>query len=111
MAFSANLNGWLPRSGTVTRIAEGLGRCGAAPIVGVSLYGVGLVGALLTGTSSGTSAGLELAGGDTFPTINPVEPMCSRSASGLADRLDSVVGDESELSTGGVRGREVASSA
>ena len=112
IAFSGNLNGWLPRPGTVTSIAEGLGRCGAAPIVAVSLYGVGLVGALLIRvTASGASAGLELAGGDTFRTISPVEPMCSEATSGLADGLDSVVGDESEFATGGVRGREVASSA
>src|SRR5215469_737354 len=97
IAFSGNRNGWLPRLGTVTRIAEGLGRCGATPIVGVGLYVAGLLGALPIGpTALGECARSELAGGDTFGSINPVAPLCSELTSGLADGLDSVVRGESE---------------
>lgn len=97
IAFSGNRNGWLPRLGTVTRIAEGLGRRGAATIVGAGLYMAGLLGALLTGpTALGECARSELAGGDTFGSISPVSPLCSELTSGLADGLDSVVRDESE---------------
>lgn len=97
IAFSGNRNGWLPRLGTVTRIAEGLGRRGAAPIVGVGLYMAGLLGALLIGpTALGECARSEFAGGDTFGSISPVSPLCSELTSGLADGLDSVVRDESE---------------
>ena len=97
IAFSGNRNGWLPRLGTVTRIAEGLGRRGAVPIVGVGLYVAGLLGALLIGpTALGECARSELAAGDTFGSINPVAPLCSELTSGLADGLDSVVRGESE---------------
>lgn len=90
------LNG-CPRLGTVTRIVEGVGRCGAAPIVEVSLYGAGLLGTLLIGpTALGECASLELAGGNTFRTISPIAPLCSELTSNLADGSDSVVGDESE---------------
>ena len=91
------LNGWLPRPGAVTRIVEGLGRCGAAPIVEVSPYGAGLLGALLIGpTVLVECASLELAGGDAFRPISPIAPLCSELTSGLADALDSLVGHESE---------------
>ena len=92
------LNGWLPRVGTLTRTVEGLGRCGAAPIVEVSLYGAGLLGALLIGPRVlGERVRLEFAGGDMFRTIGPIAPLCAELSSGLADRLDFAVGDESEF--------------
>ena len=75
IAFSGKLtlNGRFPRPGRVKRIAEDLGKCGAVPIVGVSLSGAGLLGA-----------------------ISSIAPLCSELTSGLANGLDSVVGDESE---------------
>src|SRR5689334_7987916 len=92
-----SLNGWLPRLGTLMRIVEGFGRCGAAAIVEVSLYGSRLFGARLIGlTALGGRTSLELGGGDTFRTTGPIAPLCSELTSGFAEGLDSVVGDKTE---------------
>ena len=84
IAFSwkLTLKGWLPRLGRVTRIVEGLVRCGAAPIIGVCPYGAGLPGALLIEpTALGEYAGLEFTGGDVFRTFGSIKPLCSELAS------------------------------
>ena len=81
----------------MTRIAEGGDQCGAVPIAGVTLRGAGFLGAPIIGpTALGECAGLGLAGGGAFRAIGPVEPLRSGLASGLADGLDSIVGDEFE---------------
>ena len=81
----------------MTRIAEGGDGCGAAAVAGVTLRGAGFLGApLIAPTTLGECAGLGLAGGGAFRAISPVEPLRSGLASGLADGLDSIVGDEFE---------------
>jgi len=81
----------------VTRIAEGCDGCGAAPIAGGTLRGAGFLGAALIGsTALGECAGLGLAGGGAFRAISPVEPSRSGLASGLADGLAAIAGDEFE---------------
>jgi len=77
LAGKLTLEGWLSRPGRVTRIGEDLGKCGAAAIVGVSLCGAGLLGA-----------------------IRSIAPLWSEFTSGLADGSDSVVGSESESMEG-----------
>ena len=71
------LKGWLPRPGSLTRTAEGLGKCGAAVIAGVSPCGDGLLGA-----------------------IGLIAPLYAELTSGLTDGLDSVVEGKSELVEG-----------
>ena len=96
-------NGWLPRSGTVTRIVEILGTCGVAAIVEVSLYGAGLLGILrIERTAFGRRrslelgrTSLELAGGSTVRTTGPIAPLGSGLTSGFGVNLDSIAGDES----------------
>ena len=84
-------------AGALTRIAEGDDGCGAAPVAGVTLRGAGRLGAPLIGpTALGECAGLGLAGGGAFRAISPVEPSRPGLLSGLADGLDSIVGDEFE---------------
>jgi hypothetical protein len=96
-----NRNDLLPLAGTVTRIAEGGDGWGAAPIEGVTLRGAGCLGAALIGpTALGEFAGLGLAGGGVFRANSPVETLRSGLPSGLADGLDSIVGDELEAVEG-----------
>ena len=91
------LDGWLPRLGTLTSITEDRGKCDAASSVELSLYGAGLLGALLIGMAALCEcAALELAGGDTLRTIGSMAALRSEGASDLADGLDSIVGDETE---------------
>ena len=81
----------------MTRIVEGDDRNGAAPVAGVTLRGAGFLSAPLIGpTALGECAGLGLTGGGAIRAISPVEPLRSGRASGLADGLDSIVGDEFE---------------
>ena len=90
-------NDLLPLAGAVTRIAEGGDGCGAAAVEGVTLRGAGFLDAPLIGpTALGECAGLGLVGGGVFRAISPVEPLRSGLASGLADGLDSIAGDEFE---------------
>jgi hypothetical protein len=92
-----SLNGLLPSPGPLTRIAEGGGRCCAAAVAGVTLRGAGLLGApRIELTALDECAGLGLARGGAFRATSPVEPLRSGLASGLADGLDSIVGDEFE---------------
>jgi len=76
---------------------EDLGKCGAAAIGELGLYGSGLLGEPLMGaTALRESAGLEFAGGEKFRTFGPMVALCSELTSGLADGLGSVAGDEFE---------------
>jgi len=96
-----NRNDLLLLAGAVTRIAEGGDGCGAASIKGVTLRGAGCLGAPLIGpTPLGEFAGLGLAGGGVFRATSPVEPLRSGLPPGLADGLDSIVGDELEAVKG-----------
>lgn len=96
-------NGWLPRSGTVTRIVEVLGTCGAAAIAEVSLCGAGILGVLgVERTAFGRRptlelgrTSLELAGGGMFRTTGLNAPLGSGLTSGFGVILDSVAADES----------------
>src|SRR5215467_12966792 len=97
-AFSGKLtlNGWFPPRGRAKSITEDLGGCGPTPIVVVSLFGAGILGALLVGwTALRGCAGLELAGGK-FRTTGAISPLGSELTSVLTAGLDSIVGDESE---------------
>ena len=68
---------------------------------GATLRGAGFLGAPFIGpTVLREYAGLGLAGGGAFRAINPVEPLRPVLASGLADGLDSIVGDEFESAEG-----------
>ena len=106
-------NGWLPRSGTVTRTVEGLGRRGAELISTLtaaaclgSRYGAGRLGALRIErtafeTTLGRRTSLGLTGGNTLRGTGSIAPRLSVLTSGLTtpgltDGLDSAVGDESE---------------
>jgi hypothetical protein len=79
----------------VTRIAERGDWYRALPIGGVALRGAGFLGAALIGpTAMGGCACSGLAGEGAFRAVSPFEPLRSGLLSGLADSLDSVVGDE-----------------
>jgi hypothetical protein len=53
------------------------------------------IGAAIMGpTALGEYAGSELAGGGVFRAVSPFEPLRSGLLTGLADGLDSIVGDE-----------------
>ena len=66
---------------------------GATPVAGVTMRGAGLLDAPLIGPIVlGEGAGSGLVGG----AISPVEPLRLGPASGIADGLDSIVGDEFE---------------
>ena len=74
---------------------EGSEWYGAAPGAGVTLRGAGFLGAALIGsTAMGECACSGLAGGGAFRAFSPFEPLRSGPLSGLADGLDSIVGDE-----------------
>lgn len=102
-------NGWLPRSGTVTRTVEGLRTSGAEAIAEASLYGAGFLAARrIERTALGRlknlefgRAGLELAIEEMLRPIGSIAPLRSELisgltlASGLAGGLDSTAGDES----------------
>jgi hypothetical protein len=81
----------------VTRIAEGGDGYSAPRVAGVTLRGAGRLGAPANEpTTLGECAGLGLAAGGAFRAISPVEPLRSGLTSGIADGLDSIVGDEFE---------------
>ncbi len=74
---------------------EGSEWYGAAPGAGVTLRGAGFLGAALIGsTAMGECACSGLAGGGAFRAVGSFEPLRSGLLSGLADGLDSIVGDE-----------------
>jgi hypothetical protein len=89
------VKGLLPSPGPVTRIVES--RRVAARVAGVALRGAGFPGAPLIGTTAlGEGAGLGLARSGAFRAISPIKPLRSGLASGLADGLDPIEGDEFE---------------
>jgi len=103
IAFSGKVsrNDLLPLVGAVTRIAGGGDACGPAPIAGVTLRGMGCLGAPVIGpTALGEFAGLGLVGGGVLRATSPVAPLRPGLTSGLADGLDSIVGDELEAVEG-----------
>jgi hypothetical protein len=70
-------------------------------VAGVTRRGAGFLAApLIAPTALGECAGLKLARGSAFRAISPFEPLRSGPASGLADGLDSIGGDESECVEG-----------
>lgn len=96
-------NGWLPRSGTVTRTVEVLGTCGAAAIAEVSLYGAGILVVLgVERTAFGRRptlelgrTSLELAGVGMFRTTGLIVPVGSGLTSGFGVGFDIIARDES----------------
>ena len=91
------MNGLLPSPGPVTRTVESDDRRVAARVAGVALRGAGFPGALRIGTTAlGEGAGLGLARSGAFRAISPIKPLRSGLASGLADGLDPIEGDEFE---------------
>src|SRR5215471_3254640 len=85
IVFSEKLtrNGWLPRLGRVTRIAEDAGKCGAAAIAGVILRGAGLTGAMsAAGTlrsefNFGSSGGFDSVAADETESAERTGAKCS----------------------------------
>ena len=94
-------NGLLPWAGGVTRIAEGVSRCIAAPIEGDTPRGAEIGGAASTETRAlDEGANLGLAGGGVFRAINPAELLGSGAGPGSIDGFDSIAGEVFEFVEG-----------